>query len=465
MTNLDENEDSNLLEFIARKMPENLVLEILSDPDTCRTFVKLFDPLTQHFLMRLLMLNQPILFLDVREWAVPGTEQQHQYAFQQLRDCYFISITQDHSGEYQIAIRPEIRDVLLYGSVKSSSSSQPTITDRKPLFSSSPGLFPVKPEKKFIPSNEVPYMDPEILEKYATNQFEKILYWMLNLVPNIDKGIKKLLKDTGLINRTDNQLTKEGHQFLLADRRSQIWRIMRSYLQRFLTDSTSTLISTVRFVLKIGSLQFTRGYPISELNEAQKQLYEPFSNLGLLMVDNGYYYPTKIALQFFGKDQYVSTDGWLLIDTNFKVTAYTTSRLNIALLRKFTIITYEMPGFTSAYISPDSFKNALAEGTSMEDILNFLKGNLIKIDSSSGSIPSNVEHQLHIWQAQRERIVTTPRCVMRTYMMEEYVREPEAISKDMMGFVAHFTIGDNHILVTLEEIEEEFERRLKALHE
>jgi hypothetical protein len=42
---------SNLLTFIT-ELHENLILALLSDPDTCRTFVRLLSPLGQALMFR-----------------------------------------------------------------------------------------------------------------------------------------------------------------------------------------------------------------------------------------------------------------------------------------------------------------------------------------------------------------------------------------------------------------------------
>ena len=85
-------EDSNLLEFIAKKLQPSLALEILSDPDTCRTFTKLFHPLAQHYIMRLLLLSSPISLENIQLWFGPGTYNIHQNSILQLKDCHFIDI-------------------------------------------------------------------------------------------------------------------------------------------------------------------------------------------------------------------------------------------------------------------------------------------------------------------------------------------------------------------------------------
>jgi transcription initiation factor TFIIH subunit 4 len=224
------------------------------------------------------------------------------------------------------------------------------------------------------------------------------------------------------------------------------------------------MIGVLRFLLKLGSLQFTRGYLIGQLTKVQHSLLKPFRSLGLLYygrkdAPEGYYFPTRVVLNFFGRSELFASEGWILIDTNFKITAYTSSDLHVALLNKFAIITYQMPGFTSAYISPNSFRQALDDGTSLNDILNFLRVNLSPL--GGGTIPANVEYQFHVWQKQRDRIQVWPNCVLRNIHVPEVAQKATEIARELMGFIAYFP-GENGIaLITTEEIEAEFAVRLR----
>ncbi|OHT07590.1 hypothetical protein TRFO_05247 [Tritrichomonas foetus] len=461
MAETNDQNYSNLLQFIISR-DESIVIELLKDADACRTFIRLLTPLSQHFLFRMLMIPDLLPLSTIRGWAPPGTEAKLADAFNQLRDCHIIILNRLQNGEFGAQIHPEIRNVLLHGT---SSSKFQSSTSQKPQFPfhvKPSNIFPEPSSNSLDDLTKAPEVSPETLDKWSSTQLDKILYWMLKLDEKIEPGMRQLLRDSNLI-EIDNELTKEGHQFVLADRRSQIWLIVRSYLSSFLQDTSSDLISALRFLLKLGSLQFTRGYPVSSLLEPQRKLLEPFCSLGLVYQGNmkNYFFPTRIVLNFFGKEQLSQSEGWLLIDTNFKITAYTSSPLHVALLKKFTLITYEMPGFTSAYLSPNSFKKALKEGTSLSDIIRFLKSNLSS--KGDGIIPPDVEHQLHVWKNQRDRIKTTPNCVMRTFLSRDDADAAHEIAEKNMGFVARFDSNDNYTIITTEEIEEEFAKQLKAL--
>jgi transcription initiation factor TFIIH subunit 4 len=225
------------------------------------------------------------------------------------------------------------------------------------------------------------------------------------------------------------------------------------------------MISALRFLLKLGSLQFTCGYAMDSLSDVQQSLLKPFRSLGLLhfghkRLPGGFYFPTRVVLNFFGRSELFASEGWILIDTNFKITAYVKTKLQVELLKRFSLITYEMPGFTSAYISPDSFKRALEEGTSLGDILAFLRANLSGL--GDGKIPPNVEDQFYIWQRQRDRIVTTPNCVLRTFPTEEQAIQAAELARSMNGFIAMFHDDLSHTVITTVEIEDVYKTGSKG---
>ncbi|KAK8881698.1 General transcription factor IIH subunit 4 [Tritrichomonas musculus] len=464
---MSHQEYSNLLQFILSR-DENIVIELLRDADACRTFIRLLTPLSQHFLFRMLMIPEPLELSTVRAWAPPGSERSLNQAFSQLQECHFF-IVEQLPREIGVRLHPDIRHILLYGNLNKTDDfryQSHSVKSEFPLQMKPQNSNPQREQGHLTNLEEIPYVPPEVLDDWSASQLDKILYWMLELTDKIDPEMRQLLRDSHLI-EIDNKLTKDGHQFVLTDRRSQIWLIVRSYLNSFLQDTSSELISALRFILKLGSLQFTRGYPISMLSDTQQKLLTPFCSLGLIYIDKSnfrnYFFPTRVVLNFFGKEQISQSEGWILIDTNFKITAYTTSPLNVALLKKFSYITYQMPGFTSAYISPVKLREALDQGTSLDDILTFLKLNICTT-KGEGKIPPDVEHQLLVWKNQRERITTTPDCVMRTYQSKEMAEAARALAEEMIGFIAIFPLENGQtVVITTEDIEAGYSAALKQI--
>ena len=169
--NEESQEGRRLINFIVG-LPEQMVINLLSDPSTCRTFIRLLSPLAQHFLFRLLMLPVPMDLSDIRCWSRKGDmskQLKHEEAFGQLRDSHLLTFSETSAGTYQVKLREEIRQILLKNGEDVKSGQ-----DRSSLFdeSRSSSVFGVSRKRD---SFDAPYIDEEVLDDWAASQLEKIL--------------------------------------------------------------------------------------------------------------------------------------------------------------------------------------------------------------------------------------------------------------------------------------------------
>lgn len=407
-----------------RKQPDDFVINLISDQDACRTYIRLLPPLSQQILFRLLYLNEGFPRKQVAKWSPKSKGDELINAIKKLIKAHLAYIYLDGVNENILVIHERVRDVLLGKYVE----NKPTFVRQKDPWSTS-----TEPEEEFIPFDQIdtsklPHIEERILDEFSTSQLENILSFMLKLRDDIDDEAKKILSDSKLMEFGGNLFPK-GHSFLLLSPKEQIWRIVKAYLK-----FTKDLQSSLRFLLKIGSMELTKGYPINSLTPIQKELLSPFKTIGLVYIEGNYFYPTKSILNFFGKSSIFRTEGWMLMDTNFKITAFPKSPLHTALLKKFAIVTYEFPGFASAFVSPNSFREALNQGTTLDNIIGFLKANLShKI--GSGQIPSAVMKQFHVWRDQRERLTVTHDCIMRQYTSAVAANVAAEAAKALDGYV------------------------------
>jgi len=64
---------------------------------------------------------------------------------------------------------------------------------------------------------------------------------------------------------------------------------------------------------------------------------------------------------------------FLLIETNFKVFAYTNSQFDFAMIEFLFEIEYVFPNFIVAHITRKSIRNALKRGINSSKVINFLE--------------------------------------------------------------------------------------------
>ncbi|RHY29520.1 hypothetical protein DYB32_005074, partial [Aphanomyces invadans] len=99
----------------------------------------------------------------------------------------------------------------------------------------------------------------------------------------------------------------------------------------------------------------------------------------------------------------------IVVETNFKVYAYTQSSLHIAMLSVFVDIVARLPNLAVGFLTRESIRSALSNGISAEQIYDFLMQHAHpKMLGNSPVIPENIADQLYLWQRERNRIKFEP---------------------------------------------------------
>lgn len=65
--------------------------------------------------------------------------------------------------------------------------------------------------------------------------------------------------------------------------------------------------------------------------------------------------------------------GYIIVETNYRVYAYTESKLQISLLALFTELLYRFPNLTVGVITRDSIRQALRGGITARQIISYLE--------------------------------------------------------------------------------------------
>ena len=95
----------------------------------------------------------------------------------------------------------------------------------------------------------------------------------------------------------------------------------------------------------------------------------------------------------------------IVVEKNFKVYAYTTVDLHLALLALFAKIELKLPNLIVATLTRRSVLSAMDKGIKADQIRAFLRAHAHPSVTSQGlDVPENVVDQLYIWQAERHRV-------------------------------------------------------------
>lgn len=102
--------------------------------------------------------------------------------------------------------------------------------------------------------------------------------------------------------------------------------------------------------------------------------------------------------------------GFIVVETNYRVYAYTESPLQIALITLFIELNYRFPKFVVGFITRDSVRTAFKNGITAKQITHYLTMHAhSKMTTSNRStvIPSTIIDQIFLWEQERNRLSFT----------------------------------------------------------
>uniref|UniRef100_A0A146LL03 General transcription factor IIH subunit 4 n=3 Tax=Lygus hesperus TaxID=30085 RepID=A0A146LL03_LYGHE len=202
-------------------------------------------------------------------------------------------------------------------------------------------------------------------------------------------------------------ITPKGVQFLFLSQHSQIWEIVLFYLMYL--SSQDMKINALRLLFRLSFMTIGHSYPTGDFTHEQCTIIQDLHDIGLV-----YYrsqeqrvYPTRLILNLSGISNIVnvtsaytttndsrttSTDGTttylhvpkyivddgcqIIIETSFKVHAFTRSPLMIAILSFIVDFTYRLPNVVMGYINRKSIRRALLNNLHSSTIVQWLHEHL-----------------------------------------------------------------------------------------
>jgi len=296
----------------------------------------------------------------------------------------------------------------------------------------------------------------EFLDQYAANKWETILHFMVGteLDQTPSPGVLSLLTHSGLMEgkaARDMTITNEGFQFLLQDVNAQLWTLLLQYL-RMAESLQMDPVDVLNFIFMLGSLELGKDYSLSALSETQVNMLEDLRDYGLIYQrksSSRRFYPTRLAttltsdtttlrsassamskvIEHAKNNAYAPTNlenaGTIIIETNFKVYAYTNSPLQIAVLNLFVHLKSRFSNLVTGQITRESIRKALINGITADQIISYLETHAhpqlrrsaeeqlekkIEYENNSGEklkiLQPTISDQIKLWQLELDRIMT-----------------------------------------------------------
>lgn len=191
-------------------------------------------------------------------------------------------------------------------------------------------------------------------------------------------------------------------------------------------------VEVLSFLFMLGSLELGRAYSKDTLTDSQRQMLPYLIDFGLVYIprpSSGHFFPTRLATTLTsdasalrsvsaGFDAASSAasgaKGFIIIETNYRLYAYTNSPLQIAVLSLFTRLKARFPNMVSGRVTRKSVGNAISHGITSDQIITYLSTHahpqLVKSSALHGGpvLPPTVVDQIRLWQIENERMKATP---------------------------------------------------------
>jgi transcription initiation factor TFIIH subunit 4 len=330
----------------------------------------------------------------------------------------------------------------------------------------------------FVPNNiRVPISQ---LDSFARQQWEGILGYMVgssavpidDATPTADPspGVIELLKDGHLIELSGSsfragapKITKEGFAFVLQDVNTQVWSLLFQYVDAA-EDLDMEKVAVLSFLFLVSSLELGLAYSKASLDDTQRQILQDLTDFGIVYQPDGgradHFYPTRLATALtsdsatalsstntaLGSSLAPSTTGtstgFIIIETNFRVYAYTSSPLQIALLSLFINLRSRHPNLITGKMTKASVQRAVKAGITAEQIIAYLTSHAHPQmrrhaaaeqrqaearNAANGRIiptlPATILDQIHLWQLERDRMTTTSGFLLKDFDKEREYAE------------------------------------------
>uniref|UniRef100_A0A9L0RFB4 General transcription factor IIH subunit 4 n=1 Tax=Equus caballus TaxID=9796 RepID=A0A9L0RFB4_HORSE len=356
----------NLQEFLGSLSP-GVLDRLYGHPATCLAVFRELPSLAKNWVMRMLFLEQPLPQAAVALWVKKEFSKAQEESTGLLSGLRIWHTQLLPGGLQGLILNPVFRQnlrIALLGGGKAWSDDTSQLG----------------PDKH---ARDVPSLD-----KYAEERWEVVLHFMVGSPSAaVSQDLAQLLSQAGLMKSTEPGeppcITSAGFQFLLLDTPAQLWYFMLQYLQ------------TAQ----------SRGMDLVEILSFLFQL--SFSTLGKRKSRR--YYPTRLAINLSsgvsGAGGTAHQPGFIVVETNYRLYAYTESELQIALIALFSEMLYRFPNMVVAQVTRESVQQAIASGITAQQIIHFLRTRAHPVMlKQTPVLPPTITDQIRLWELERDRL-------------------------------------------------------------
>lgn len=432
------------------KLPGTTFRRLYQQPSTAfAIFRRMLPHLAKTFVMALLYMPGPMLLSELDVWVKPDSKLHRDRALSILRSLHIVQITPPSKDKPQeMTLTANFKNSLrlaLEGGGNHNSFGVPS-------------TLPVDP------AIDVPFLD-----RYARKKWDDILHFVVDSVAenksaNASSGPKASVKDLLLRGRLVERrsakgpvaITQAGFTFLLQEANAQVWTLLLLWLEAASAPGSQLeVVDMLSFLFMLASLELGRAYDTDALTEPRRNMLPSLVDFGLIYIPRDtprQYFPTRLATTLTstasalrsvsagfdaasnpaaeadvtGLGEPPDEKGSIIIETNYRLYAYTNSPLQIAVLALFTQLSMRFAGMVTGRLTRESIRGAIDHGITADQIIAYLAAHaheqMARAAAAAGRpvLPPTVVDQIRLWQLENERMNVT-----RGYLFKDFESREE----------------------------------------
>jgi len=322
------------------------------------------------------------------------------------------------------------------------------------------------------------------IDDFSRTQWEAVLYELVkgedggmgNMEENANgkrskissqSKLDRLLKDSELISNS-GRVTNAGFQFLLRDISSQVWILLIHYLGGL---PSGLLEANLLFIAEL-VLYAQAGHCLASTS-VDLGMFERF---GLVMRRGDVFVATRLFTSLSGGKNALDfsqmggdgAPGFLVVETNYRIYAYTSSPLQIATLALFIRLQDRFPNLVYGQLDMDTVQRAMSHGITADQIIRYLQVNVhpCMTLSSDGNVPFNgipftVIDQIKLWEQNRNRLIHRDGFLYQQFLSEREFDSTLTEAKRINALL--YAKPTNRLLIISPEGHEQMKQFLKSI--
>ncbi|KAJ3023533.1 RNA polymerase II transcription factor B 52 kDa subunit [Thoreauomyces humboldtii] len=380
---------------------------LYAQPATCLAILRLLPPVAKQIVMRLLYTQRPVSRADIETWCYQAHSGTLHESLKKLSKLHICVERRDRPDYVQMnrTFQENFHNALVGGGNHVSFGEPMTDTKHD--------------------------VDIPLLDRHAAEAWETVLHYLVGTPSERrPKAVARLLVASGLQEETradrqrmddggdgysdqKGEITSKGFQFLLLDVNVQVWSLLLQYLELAENRLNMDIVQVLNFLFQIGTLELGQAYSIEPLTETQRKVMEDLKHFGLFYQrtkKSRRFYPTRMATSLTSGSMLTTrqpedSQGYIIIETNFRMYAYTDSPLQIAILSLFVSLQARFQNMVTGLITRDCIREALGKGITADQIIEYLTAHAHpELKKQSPILPQTVVDQIKLWDMERNRL-------------------------------------------------------------